>query len=165
MMHWKSNLTEHYSIFPSIVGVISLFFILLILFMISNSVVFWMGTKVETSLTLPTVNTVELNVADKLIVTIARSGQIFFNEKKMDWHDLERELGERVRESRQSLANVLHKDSSSIKGFGRAPMIIVRADKEIPYETIAKVMDLSRSLGLNVYLAADPPKTSKKVNP
>ncbi|MDD3953116.1 MAG: biopolymer transporter ExbD [Lentisphaeria bacterium] len=136
---------------------ISLFFILIIIFMISNSVVFWTGTRVETSLSLPTVRSVELNVADKMIITITRSGEVFFNEKSLDWHELQRELGERVRESRIAMAKVSGLDPERDSNAHIAPMVIVRADKNISYETISRVMDLARSLDLNVYLAADPP--------
>jgi biopolymer transport protein ExbD len=157
MPRWTHSLKESPDTFPTVVGLISLFFILIILFMISNSVVFWTGTKVETSLALPTVRSVELNVADKMIITITRSGEIFFNEKSLDWHELQRELGERVRESRIAMEKVSGLDSERDSGTHIAPMVIVRADKNISYETISRVMDMARSLDLNVYLAADPP--------
>ncbi len=157
MPHWTHSLKKSPDTFPTVVGLISLFFILIIIFMISNSVVFWTGTRVETSLSLPTVRSVELNVADKMIITITRSGEVFFNEKSLDWHELQRELGERVRESRIAMAKVSGLDPERDSNAHIAPMVIVRADKNISYETISRVMDLARSLDLNVYLAADPP--------
>ena len=157
MPQWKHSLKKSPETFPAIVGLISLFFILVIIFMISNSVVFWTGTRVETSLSLPTVRSVELHVADKMIITITRSGEIFFNEKSLDWHELQIELGERVLESRIAMAKVSGVDPDRDLEGQIAPMVIVRADKNIPYATISRVMDLARSLDLNVYLAADPP--------
>ena len=157
MAQWKHSLKESPTTFPTIVGLVSLFFILIIIFMISNSVVFWTGTRVETSLSLPTVGSVELQVADKMIITITRSGEIFFNEKSLDWHELQLELGERVRESHIGMSKIRGFDAERDPAANIAPMIIVRADKNISYETISRVMDLARSLDLNVYLAADPP--------
>jgi len=159
MPQWTHSLKKSPDTFPTVVGLISLFFILIIIFMISNSVVFWTGTRVETSLSLPTVRSVELNVADKMIITITRSGELFFNEKSLDWHELQRELGERVRESRIAMAKVSGLDHDHNPNAHIAPMVIVRADKNISYETISRVMDLARSLDLNVYLAADPPSS------
>lgn len=160
MPQWTHSLKKTPDTFPTVVGLISLFFILIIIFMISNSVVFWTGTKVETSLSLPTVRSVELNVADKMIITITRSGEIFFNEKSLDWYELQRELGERVRESRIAMAKVSGLDPDRNPKAHIAPMVIVRADKNISYETISRVMDLARSLDLNVYLAADLPSNA-----
>ena len=156
MPRWTHSLKESPDTFPTVVGLISLFFILIILFMISNSVVFWTGTKVETSLSLPTVRSVELNVADKMIITITRSRD-FFNEKAWIGMNFSAELGERVGEAGlpwlKSADWTPERDSST----HIAPMVIVRADKNISYETISRVMDMARSLDLNVYLAADPP--------
>lgn len=164
MPQWTHTLKKSPDSFPTVVGLISLFFILIIVFMISNSVVFWTGTRVETSLSLPAVQSVELNVADKMIITITRSGEIFFNEKSLDWHELQRELGERVRESRIASAKVSGSDPEVERSGNLAPMVIVRADRNISYETISRVMDLSRSLGLNVYLAADPPPSGPEAS-
>ena len=58
-----------------LVAILDLFFILLIFFLIGNSVVFWPGTQVETSLSLPRTAQAEMHEADKLIITITRSGQ------------------------------------------------------------------------------------------
>ncbi len=160
MPQWTHSLKKSPETFPTVVGLISLFFILIIIFMISNSVVFWTGTRVETSLSLPTVRSVELNVADKMIITITRSGELFFNEKSLDWYELQRELGERVRESRIAMAKVSGFNPDQPSNPQAAPMVIVRADKNIAYETISRVMDMARSLDLNVYLAADPPASS-----
>lgn len=151
MPRWKSKLKVEAGHYP-LVAILDLFFILLIFFLIGNSVVFWPGTQVETSLSLPRSAQAELHEADKLIITITRSGQIFFNEKALDWHGLEKELRERVRESNITSARRqnLSADSSS-----RPPMVALRADKDLPYERINAVMALARSLGLGVYLVAD----------
>ncbi|MFA6930197.1 MAG: biopolymer transporter ExbD [Lentisphaeria bacterium] len=162
MLQWTHSLKKTPDSFPAVVGLISLFFILIIIFMISNSVIFWTGTRVETTLSLPAVRSVELNVADKMIITITRSGELFFNEKSLDWHELQRELGERVRESRIAMAKVTGLHPEGERNGNVAPMVIVRADKNISYETISRVMDLARSLGLNVYLAADPPANNSE---
>ncbi|MDD3694888.1 MAG: biopolymer transporter ExbD [Lentisphaeria bacterium] len=152
------SLKKNPEVFPTIVGLISLFFILILMVMISNSVVFWTGTEVETSLALPLMHSAKLNTADKMIVTITRSGKIFFNDLSLDWHELERELGNHVHDSLGAQAK--RQGSGGEQAEKNPPMIIVRADRNNSYETIARVMDLARSLGLNVYLAAEPPSSN-----
>ena len=107
MIRWRTNIEYEAGQYPWI-ALLDVFFILLVFFLISNSVVFWPGTKLETALSLPTASSAKLQEADKLIVTITRSGQIFFNEKELDWHGLEQELDGRVLESVQAFSNRHH---------------------------------------------------------
>ena len=81
MIHWRTNIEYEAGQYPWI-ALLDVFFILLVFFLISNSVVFWPGTKLETALSLPTASSAKLQEADKLIVTITRSGQIFFSAMK-----------------------------------------------------------------------------------
>lgn len=154
MLRWKSNMTIAAGQLP-VVAILNLFFILLIFFLIGNSVVFWPGTQVETSLRLPRSAQAEMHEADKLIITITRSGQIFFNEKALDWHGLEKELRERVRESTITSAKRRNLDPATAPKASRPPMVVLRADKDLPYERIYAVMTLARSLDLGVYLVSD----------
>ena len=74
MIRWRTNIEYEAGQYPWI-ALLDVFFILLVFFLISNSVVFWPGTKLETALSLPTASSAKLQEADKLIVTITRSGR------------------------------------------------------------------------------------------
>jgi biopolymer transport protein ExbD len=148
---WQSSLSKRPSLFPVLVGVLCLLFLLLINFMICNSVVFWSGVKFETSLALPRAENVDVNVADKLIVTITRSGDYFFNDRQMGKEDFKRELGDRVHQS-QLGSQQLYDDEGSAS---HRPMVILRADKDTRYESIIELADICRALDLNVYLALE----------
>ncbi len=154
MARWKTDFKVEPGCYP-LVALVDLFFILIIFFLIVNSVVFWPGTKVETSLALPRIAHAQRHEADKLIITITRSGQIYFNEKSLDWHGLEKELGNRVRESGIAAAGRMNATPEMAAEQGRAPMVVLRADKNLHYEVITRVVSLARSLGLGVYLVAD----------
>ena len=138
-----------------LVPLVDVFFILLICFMISSSLVFWPGTKVQTSLRLPRARVSSMSEADKLVVTITRSGQVFFNDRNVAWSDLERELTRMVHDSRKASAN---RDGAATGGqglSGRHPMLVLRADRDIAYEQFFDIMTLGRSLGLDVWLVSD----------
>ena len=137
---------------------IDLFFLLLVFFMLSNSIVFWPGAKVDTQLRLPRARVNSMRKADKIIITITQSGRLFFNDRDVDWEDLERGLRELLRQS--------HEASVAAGGGGAAdpdraqPLVVLRADRDIPYQQIIDVMTLARSLELGVYLVTDSQSTS-----
>ena len=149
---WQSSLSKRPSLFPVLVGVLCLLFLLLINFMICNSVVFWSGVKFETSLSLPKAENVDVNVADKLIVTITRSGEYFFNDRQMGKEDFKRELGDRVHQSLLAGQQAIGDNDADA---GHRPMVILRADKDTKYESIIELADICRAMNLNVYLALE----------
>jgi len=129
-------------------------FLLLIFFMISSSLVFWPGTRVDTRLELPKARTSSMTAADKVIITITRSDLLFFNDNLVRWGDFERQLRELVL-NRQLLSRKRLGDAPGRPGGARAPVVVLRADRRIAYGKIIQVMSLARSLGLDVYLATE----------
>ena len=138
-----------------LVPLVDVFFILLIFFMISNSLVFWPGTRVETSLRLPRLRMRSMSEADKLVITITRSGQSYFNDRPVAWDDLERELTRVVHDSRTAAAGRLGLAAGAAAEGVRYPMLVLRADKEISYGQFADIATLGRSLGLDVWIVSD----------
>ncbi|NOY82310.1 MAG: biopolymer transporter ExbD [Kiritimatiellaeota bacterium] len=134
---------------------VDVIFLLLIFFMISSSLVFWPGTRVETRLELPTARTNSMTAADKLIITITRSDLLFFNDNLVHWGDFERQLRQLVHD-RKVLSRKRLGDRPDGAGQSRAPVVVLRADRRISYGKIVEVMSLARSLGLDVYLATEP---------
>jgi biopolymer transport protein ExbD len=138
-----------------LVPLVNVFFILLVFFMISNSLVFWPGTKVETSLRLPSAKISSVSEADKLVVTVTRSGQLFFNDRNVVWADLERELSQMVHDSKTAAASRAGLSAGAAADGIRQPMLVLRADREITYAQFFDIMTLGRSLGLDVWLVSD----------
>jgi biopolymer transport protein ExbD len=156
MDYLSHSLKKTPDFWPALIGLVNLFFILLIIFMINSNVIFWAGTPVETSLSLPGIRSEKLNIADKMIITIARPNEFFFNDKRLDWDRLQSELSQSVSKSREGMSNIADLSSSSSQSLELRPKVVLRADKNVSYETISQVLDLARSLNLDVFLAADP---------
>jgi len=137
-------------------------FLLLIFFMISSSLVFWPGIRVETKIQLPRSRTSSMSAADKLIITMTRSDLLFFNDNPVSWKDLELRLKEAVRRSRLATAKRSATDAGSAGRMQRSPLVVLRADQTIPYGKIVEVMSLARSLDLGVYLVTDTQEATRK---
>jgi len=137
-------------------------FLLLIFFMLSSSLVFWPGLRVDTKVQLPASETNSMNAADKLIITMTRAdvshpGLLFLNDKPVNWDELKLTLKEAVLSSRRVSARRQGLDDTAETAVAdaRAPLVVLRADKSIPYGRIVQVMSLARSLNLGVYLVTD----------
>ena len=143
---------------------VDLFFLLLVFFMLSSSLVFWPGTKVETKVHLPRSRVRSMNAADKLVLTITHSGLLFFNDKHVGWDDLERELRELVRRSKLAATKRNAWATEEEQKSVRSPLVVVRADRSIDYAKIVEVMSLAQSLGLGVYLVTAPMPEADPLN-
>jgi biopolymer transport protein ExbD len=134
------------------IPLINVVFLLLIFFIISSSLVFQAGIPVE----LPKAVNPSMSVTDKLVITINRdaSDLLFFNDKPVKWDELERELRELVLESKLIMARRAGTLGSS-RESARSPLVVLRADRNVPYARVMEVMSLARSLNLGVFLATD----------
>lgn len=134
------------------IPLINVVFLLLIFFIISSSLVFQAGIPVE----LPKAVNPGMSVADKLVITINRDSTdlLFFNDKPVKWDELERELRELVLESKLIMARRAG-TLGNPRESARSPLVILRADKSVPYARVMEVMSLARSLNLGVFLATD----------
>jgi len=115
---------------PDLTPMIDVVFLLLIFFMLSSSFVQVSGIPVV----LPSVDSSSKMSVDKLVVSIDRQNQLYFNDKEMNWDELTYQL-------------------QQCKLKWDADTVIVRADKNTEYGVVVRMMALARSLGLNVYVA------------
>jgi biopolymer transport protein ExbD len=132
---------------PDLIPLINVVFLLLIFFMLSSSMVFQAGIPVE----LPVAAQPEMRAAEKLIATVTANGLLFFNDKPLDWDDLERELRGVVHDRREVLSR------RQPEGAGDGGLLLVlRADRSAPYARVVEIMALARAQNLGVYLVTDP---------
>lgn len=124
---------------------INVVFLLLIFFMISSSLVFQPGITVN----LPETKQEFKSVADKLIITITKEKLLFFNDQRLeDWTHLE----ERLANVAYNRDRVLRRGENGDDSIVRTPIIILKADRDVPYKDIVKVMSITRRFGFGVFL-------------
>ncbi|MFA4944643.1 MAG: biopolymer transporter ExbD [Lentisphaeria bacterium] len=131
-----------------LVPFLNVMFLLLIFFAISSSFVFHAGVPVE----LPAVVAPEMRATDKLVVTITRGEQLFFNDKPISWEEFEREFLNLVYDTRKEAAI---RAARTEPDRARPVTLLLRADREVPYNRIMAVIAVARSRNLNVFLATD----------
>jgi biopolymer transport protein ExbD len=99
-------------------------FQVLLFFIISSSFVVEPGIKVN----LPKSQTSEIQVQQKLVITIDKSQQIFVDNKPVPIEQLE----DRIK---------------LLLPFYQDKIVVIRADKEVPHGLVVKVMDISKTAG------------------
>ena len=128
----------------SLTPLVDVVFLLLIFFMMSSSLIFQPGITVN----LPETRQELESVADKLIITLTKEKLLFFNDQRLeDWNHLEQRLAN-IAYNRDTEAN----SSVDSKNGYRLPIIILKADKDLPYNDIVKIMSVTRRYGLSVFL-------------
>jgi biopolymer transport protein ExbD len=115
---------------------ISVFFLLLIFLMLNSSFVQVSSINIE----LPPLPGQPVS-AEKLVVTIDKNQNYYFNDQVMD-----------LKTIKEQLANIVSKY--------QVDSIILRADQNTPQGAVAKILSLANSLNLIVYLAVDSSNSS-----
>ena len=115
---------------PDLTPMIDVVFLLLIFFMLSSSFVQVSGIPVV----LPKAGASSNMSVDKLVVSIDKHNQLYFDDHLMDWDSMTEKL-------------------QACKVEWHANTVIIRADRGTEYGAVVKMMSLARSLGLNVYVA------------
>ena len=160
MMRLKPNV-KPVAVRLEVVPLINVMFLLLLFFIISSSFVFQAGIPVE----LPRVANTSMNPTEKLVITVTKQDLLFFNDKPVNWEDLERELREVVLSGKVQMAR---RASSQPGSPGRLrtlpPMVVLKADGSVSYARVMEVMGLARSQNLGVYLATDSQPRSPALN-
>lgn len=134
-----------------LVPLIDVLFLLLIFFLISSSFIFQPGIPVD----LPKADVASVRAAEKILVTISDSDTLFFNDNPVSWNELERQLRELVLNSRVIIEKRFARPTGAARDY--SPMLVLRADADVPYKRVIQVTSLARSLGLGVYMVTDTP--------
>lgn len=125
---------------PDLTPMIDVVFLLLIFFMLSSSFVQVSGITVN----LPSAVISSDASVNKLVVSIDQNNKFYFNDIPMTWEGLTEQL-------------------QKCKLQWNADTVIIRADKHTEYGVVVRIMSLSRSLDLNVYVATVDSKERREI--
>ena len=153
MYAWRSNQRCTPTLFPATVGLMSLFFVLIVLFWLGNSTVSMTGVPVA----LPRVENAQVEEVNRMLVTMTADGRYFFNSRLLSLEELRTALNEHVKAARWADAKAAGSRDERLSGHSTRPMVMVfRADRDITLEAWMQVADMARANGLSVYLVTEP---------
>jgi biopolymer transport protein TolR len=123
----------------NIVPLVDVVLVLLIIFMITAPII-QSGIEVN----VPKTKTVKELTQERLVVTINREQRLFVDNTPININELEQRLKVRIKDPAQT-------------------MIYLRADEEVPFGSIAKVMDRAKQAGIvNISVVTQPYVESRK---
>jgi biopolymer transport protein TolR len=123
----------------NVVPLVDVVLVLLIIFMLTAPII-QSGIEIN----VPKTRTVKELTQERLVIQINREQKLFFGSTPVNINELEARLKEKF------------KDPSQAK-------IYLRADEEVPFGTIAKVMDRARTAGVeNINVVTQPTEATKK---
>jgi len=130
----KSSLAE-----INVVPLVDVVLVLLIIFMLTAPII-QSGIEIN----VPKTRTVKELTQERLVIQITREQRLFFGSAPVNINELEARLKEKF------------KDPSQAK-------IYLRADEEVPFGTIARVMDRAKTAGVeNINIVTQPLEAAKK---
>jgi biopolymer transport protein TolR len=122
----------------NVVPLVDVVLVLLIIFMLTAPII-QSGIEV----TVPKTRTVKELTQERLVVTINREQVLFVDNTRININELEARLKARIKDPAQA-------------------MIYLRADEEVPFGSIAKVMDRAKQAGIiNINVVTQPYVESK----
>ena len=117
----------------NIVPLVDVVLVLLIIFMLTAPII-QSGIEVN----VPKTRTVKELTQERLVVSINRAQQLFVDSSPININELEAKLKARIKDPTQA-------------------MIYLRADEEVPFGSIAKVMDRAKQAGVvNINVVTQP---------
>jgi biopolymer transport protein ExbD/biopolymer transport protein TolR len=123
----------------NIVPLVDVVLVLLIIFMLTAPII-QSGIEIN----VPKTRTVKELTQERLVVSINRAQELFVDSTRVNINELEQKLKSRVKDPAQA-------------------MIYLRPDEEVPFGSIAKVMDRAKQAGIvNINVVTQPLVEAKK---
>ncbi len=114
----------------NIASLVDVLFLLLIFFMVTSAFVEQPNIKLE----LPATRHSEVSKIDRAILTISRDGQLFLQDKPVDKQNLEKELRRVILDTGDEV-------------------LVLKADKLVPYGDVVDIMDDAKGAGFRKVVA------------
>ncbi|MCP4255805.1 MAG: biopolymer transporter ExbD [Candidatus Scalindua sp.] len=114
----------------NIASLVDVLFLLLIFFMVTSAFVEQPNIRLE----LPSTSHSEVSRVERTVLTIARDGQLFLKEKPVDKQNLEKELRRILLDTGEEI-------------------LVLKADKMVPYGDVVAIMDDAKGAGFKKVIA------------
>ncbi|MDP6923352.1 MAG: biopolymer transporter ExbD [Candidatus Scalindua sp.] len=114
----------------NIASLVDVLFLLLIFFMVTSAFVEQPNIKLE----LPATRHSEVSKVERTVLTISRDGQLFLKEKLVDKQNLEKELRRLMLDTGDEV-------------------LVLKADKMVPYGDVVDIMDYAKGAGFKKVVA------------
>ena len=114
----------------NIASLVDVLFLLLIFFMVTSAFVEQPNIKLE----LPSTRHSEVSKVERTVLTISRDGQLFIKEKPVDKQNLEKELRRLMLDTGDDV-------------------LVLKADKMVPYGDVVDIMDYAKGAGFKKVVA------------
>jgi len=114
----------------NIASLVDVLFLLLIFFMVTSAFVEQPNIKLE----LPAARHSEVSKIDRAVLTLSRDGQLFLQDKPVDRQNLEKELRRIILDTGDEV-------------------LVLKADKMVPYGDVVDIMDHAKGAGFKKVVA------------
>jgi len=114
----------------NIASLVDVLFLLLIFFMVTSAFVEQPNIKLE----LPSTRHSEVSKVERTVLTISRDGQLFLRDKPVDKQNLEKELRRLMLDTGDEV-------------------LVLKADKMVPYGDVVDIMDYAKGAGFKKVVA------------
>ena len=114
----------------NIASLVDVLFLLLIFFMVTSAFVEQPNIKLE----LPATSHSEVSKVERTVLTISRDGQLFIKERPVDKLNLEKELRRLMLDTGDEV-------------------LVLKADKMVPYGDVVDIMDYAKGAGFKKVVA------------
>ncbi len=114
----------------NIASLVDVLFLLLIFFMVTSAFVEQPNIKLE----LPSTRHSEISKIERMVLTISRDGQLFLQDKPVEKKDLEKELRRVILDTGDEV-------------------LVLKADKFVPYGIVIGIMDDAKGAGFKKIIA------------
>jgi biopolymer transport protein ExbD len=114
----------------NIASLVDVLFLLLIFFMVTSAFVEQPNIKLE----LPTTRHSDVSKVERTVLTISRDGQLFIKDKAVDKQNLEKELRRIMLDTGDEV-------------------LVLKADKMVPYGDVVDIMDDAKGAGFRKVVA------------
>ncbi len=143
---WRTQYHRVTSTLPVVIGMLGLFCVLMVVFLICSQRVSLPGTSID----LPRFDNEELTPLVKTVITVTADGTLFYNASRLK--DLEAfnkvllDLAQKYQEGQAKLEEPSPE---------RRPKVVFYVDQNAPLSTVTQLFDIARGAKFDAYLATN----------